>query len=43
MKIFTLLIVLAVATWISGYSMASNADELLDFFNHYDDKTDDEA
>ena len=23
--------------------MASSADELLDFFNHYDDKTDDEA
>jgi len=43
MKMFTLLIVYAVAIWIAGYSMGSGADELLDFFNHYDSKTDDES
>ena len=42
-KMFTLLIVFSIAVWISGYSLASNADELLDFFNNYDQYTDDEA
>ena len=42
-KMFTLLIVFSIAVWISGYSLASNADELLDYFNNYDQYTDDEA
>jgi len=42
-KMFTLLIVFSIGVWISGYSLASNADELLDFFNNYAQFTDDES
>ena len=38
----TLLIVLAVVTWIAGCSLADSMDELINFFNKYDDKTNDE-
>lgn len=40
LKFFVLLMVQAFAVWISGYSLASNVDELVDYFNHYQDKTD---
>jgi hypothetical protein len=36
----TLLIVLAVVTWIVGCSLADSMDELINFYNKYDDKTD---
>ena len=42
-KISTLLFVMGIATWISGFAVADNADELLDWFNHYADDTDKEA
>ena len=42
-KMSTLLFVMAIGIWISGFAIADNADELLDWFNHYDDDTDNEA
>jgi hypothetical protein len=41
-KLFTLLMVMALGTWISGYTLGVSADDLLDWFNSYEDKTDDE-
>lgn len=38
-KFFALLMVQTIAVWIAGASLGDNADELLDFFNHYDDNT----
>lgn len=43
LKFFTLLMIQAFGVWVSGYSLASNVDELVDFFNHYSDKTNDEG
>lgn len=43
LKFFALFIVLATSTWISGHTIADNADDLLDWLNHYDDDTDSEA
>ena len=42
-KAIILLMTLATATWVSGQALADNADELLDWFNHYHDKTKNEA
>jgi len=43
LKFATLLFVQAVAVWVSGYSLASNVDEIVDYFDHYADKVDKEA
>merc|ERR1711998_111568 len=43
LKFFVLLMVRALAVWISGYALGSNVDELIDFFNHYEDKFDQNA
>lgn len=34
-----LLMVLAFATWVAGHSLSDNADELLNWFDHYADDT----
>lgn len=31
----------AFAVWISGYSLGNNAEELIDYYNHYSTKTKD--
>lgn len=42
-KGFTLLSILALGVWISAWTMGDTADELLNWFNEYQDKTDNEG
>jgi hypothetical protein len=42
-KFFTLEMILALGVWISGWTIADTADELLGWFDKYDDSTDDEG
>ena len=42
-KFFTLEMILALGVWISGWTIADTADELLGWFDKYDDHTDNEG
>lgn len=42
-KFFTLQCVLALGVWISGWTIADTADELLGWYDKYADHTDDEG
>lgn len=43
LKFFVLLMIQAFSLWVSAYSIGGNVDELVDFFNHYDDDTSKDA
>lgn len=42
-KAIIILMLMATTTWVAGCALSDNADELLDWFNHYQDDTKTEA